>query len=72
MCNRVFFAGDACFFLKQKLQWNLGRLLACPLAGMGDQHQVHVWENTYIMQPKDSIVKIVIYVLLAEAPESRR
>eukprot|EP00933_Yihiella_yeosuensis_P046961 TRINITY_DN4258_c1_g4_i1.p1 TRINITY_DN4258_c1_g4~~TRINITY_DN4258_c1_g4_i1.p1 ORF type:complete len:128 (-),score=31.06 TRINITY_DN4258_c1_g4_i1:283-666(-) len=20
---------------------------------MGDQHQVHVWENTYIMQPKD-------------------
>ena len=35
-------------------------LLACPLAGMGDQHQVHVWENTYIMQPKDSIVKIVI------------
>lgn len=19
---------------------------------MGDQHQVHVWENTYIMQPK--------------------
>ena len=22
------------------------------LPGMGDQHQVHVWENTYIMQPK--------------------
>ncbi|CAE8588161.1 unnamed protein product, partial [Polarella glacialis] len=21
---------------------------------MGDQHQVHVWENTYIMQPKES------------------
>merc|ERR1719230_1283129 len=20
---------------------------------MGDQHQVHVWENTYIMAPKD-------------------
>lgn len=20
---------------------------------MGDQHQVHVWENTYIMHPKD-------------------
>lgn len=21
---------------------------------MGDQHQVHVWENTYIMAPKDN------------------
>eukprot|EP00438_Fugacium_kawagutii_P008051 Skav223960 [mRNA] locus=scaffold3540:169498:172818:- [translate_table: standard] len=23
---------------------------------MGDQHQVHVWENTYIMQPKVTAV----------------
>ena len=27
---------------------------------MGDQHQVHVWENTYIMQPKVGRIPMVL------------
>ena len=35
---------------------NMGLLALPRFAAMGEQHQVHVWENTYIMAPKASTI----------------
>ena len=49
-------------------------LLALPrFAAMGEQHQVHVWENTYIMAPKASTIPHrPPHIFLEEARMTRR